>query len=140
VILTPHLKEFSRLSGLPVPEILLDPIQTAKDFAQAYGVTLLLKGPSTVITDGKRVVLTDKGCPGMATAGSGDVLSGILAGVAGYCEDPVMAAAAAAYINGAAGELAEKEKGAVSMLAGDTCRHIPEAIGMITDKNIFAIK
>lgn len=133
VILTPHLKEFSRLCGLPVAQILLDPIQTAKDFASAYGVTLLLKGPSTIVTDGERVYLIDRGCPGMATAGSGDVLSGVLTGIAGYCADTVTAAAAAAYVNGVAGELAEREKGAVSMLAGDTCRWIPEAIKTVTD-------
>jgi len=133
VILTPHLKEFSRLCGLSVSEILLDPVQSAKDFAKAYGVTLLLKGPATIVTDGETVILVDRGCPGMATAGSGDVLSGILAGIAGFCEDTARAATAAAYINGLAGELAEAQTGSAPMLAGDTCRHIAEAVKRIAN-------
>ncbi|MBR6381669.1 MAG: NAD(P)H-hydrate dehydratase [Lachnospiraceae bacterium] len=128
VILTPHLKEFSRLSGKAVPEITEDPIGTAREYASEHGCILLLKGPATVITDGQRVLLTDRGCPGMATAGSGDVLTGILAATCARMEDPLMAAAAGAYLNGLAGELAESSIGPVSMVAGDTVAAIPEAV------------
>ena len=128
VLLTPHNMEFSRLSGHSVAEIAADPIPLARAYARETGVTLLLKGPATVITDGDRVLLTDRGCPGMATAGSGDVLSGVLAALCGYNADLLLAAAAGAWINGRAGELAQAEIGEISMTAGDTAAHIPAAI------------
>ena len=131
VVLTPHLKEFSRLTGVPVPQIEADPIPLARAYAADTEVVLLLKGPATIVTDGDRVSLTDAGCPGMATAGSGDVLSGILAALAGWMEDAFSAALSAAYINGKAGELAEAEMNPVSMVAGDTVRHIPPVISRL---------
>ncbi len=133
VILTPHLKEFERLSGIPIAEINKNPINISRQFAKQNGVILLLKGPCTIITDGKQVYLTDKGTSGMATAGSGDVLSGILAGVCGYAkeQDLLLSVAASAYINGLAGELAQAKLNAVSMLASDTIACIGEAISKI---------
>lgn len=128
LILTPHNMEFSRISGLPIAEILAAPIDHAKKFAQDHKCTLLLKGPSTIVTDGETVYVTDRGCAGMATAGSGDVLSGILAATAAYVDSPLEATALAAYINGAAGELAESKTNPISMTAGDTARAIPEII------------
>ena len=128
MILTPHLKEFSRLSGLETGEILNSPIAAAEAYAEECRVILLLKGPATIITDGKSTYLTDTGCPGMATAGSGDVLSGILAAVAAFSPDPLLGAAAAAWINGKAGEAAQRRMGSVSMTAGDTASFIPEIV------------
>ena len=136
IVLTPHVKEFSRLCGASVSEIQNDPIGLAREYAAANKVTLLLKGPSTVITDGDRVFITDRGCAGMATAGSGDVLSGILAAVCAFAapnadtsmKDITLDAAAAAYINGAAGELAQKEFGSISMIASDTIAAIPKIL------------
>ena len=140
LLLTPHVKEFSRLlSGGPgkalsgidaepsVSYITEHPIDLARGFAAAYPrMTLLLKGPSTVITDGMRTYLTDAGCAGMATAGSGDVLSGVLAALVSYVDDLTLAAAAGAHINGRAGELAQRRFGAVSMTSGDTLAALPE--------------
>lgn len=131
VILTPHIKEFSRLTGPEIDGILQAPIDHAKEYASDTGTTVLLKGPSTIITDGTEVYISDTGCPGMATAGSGDVLSGILAAVCAYVEDLPAAVAAGAYINGLAGELAESRYGAISMIAGDTIACIAEAINTI---------
>ena len=128
LILTPHLKEFSRLTGLGTDEILQNPAAAAEAYAKENRVILLLKGPSTIITDGLTTYLTDTGCPGMATAGSGDVLSGILAAVTAYAPDPLPGAAAAAWINGRAGELAQSRFGSVSMTAGDTAACIPEVV------------
>lgn len=132
IVLTPHIKEFSRLVHCEVADILASPVQTACEYAREYGVILLLKGPATIITDGKRVLLTDRGCAGMATAGSGDVLSGIVAATCAVGTDLLCATAAAAYINGRAGELAQEKMGAVSMLAGDTVAMLPQAVLEIT--------
>jgi len=128
LILTPHNMEFSRISGLPISEILSAPIDHAKKFAKDHGCMLLLKGPSTIVTDGERVYVIDRGCAGMATAGSGDVLSGILAATAAYIPSPLEATALAAYINGAAGELAESRTNPISMTASDTVNAISEII------------
>ena len=129
VILTPHIGEFSRLSGKTADEILHAPVQTAEEFAGEHGVTLLLKGPGTIVTDGRETWIADRGTPGMATAGSGDVLSGILAATAAvHPERLTHAAAGAAWINGRAGEIAAERKGEVSMTAGNTIEAIAEAI------------
>lgn len=134
LILTPHNMEFSRLSGLTIDEILSAPIEHARNFAKKHGCVLLLKGPSTIVTDGDEVYIIEKGCPGMATAGSGDILSGILAATSAYVNDPLEATALAAYINGSAGEIAQSKSNPVSMIASDTVGAIAEAIGMILKK------
>ena len=94
-----------------------------------------MKDPITLITDGTQIIEVNRGCPGMATAGSGDVLSGILVGLLGYNAPSVLAIAAGAYIAGLAGELAQKEINDISMIASDTVKHIPEAINKIREKN-----
>ncbi len=129
VVLTPHLKEFERISGIPMAETMKDPIGHAMRFAKEYGVVLLLKGCCTVVTDGDTAILVDRGCAGMATAGSGDVLSGILAGLLGYSPVTPLTVACGAYIAGLAGELAERDCNPISMVASDTVAHIAEAIG-----------
>lgn len=134
VILTPHNMEFARLLGREsAAEVTADPIPLAVGFAAAHGVTVLLKGPTTVVTDGCDVILVDRGCPGMATAGSGDVLSGILAAICGEGIEPLTAAAAGAWVNGRAGELAEAAFGAVSMIASDTISQLPTVIRSLTE-------
>jgi len=128
VILTPHIKEFSRLTDTDIKTIQSNSIEMAQKYAADNDVILLLKGPATIITDGNEVYITETGCAGMATAGSGDVLSGILSAVCAYIEDDMEAVAAAAYINGKAGEYAQEEFGDVSMLAGDTVANIARVI------------
>ena len=133
MVITPHPKEFERLSGIPIKGILDDPINSALDFAKKYGCTVLLKGASTVITDGKDVLISASGTAGMATAGSGDVLSGILLGILsqgdGVC-DTLTLVSAGAYINGKAGELAEKRTNIISMTSTDTVNAIADIIGI----------
>lgn len=128
VVLTPHLKEFERLSGLSMIEIQEDPIGRAEEFARRFGVVLLLKGSCTVVTDGSTTYLVNRGCAGMATAGSGDVLSGILAGLHGYHEISALSVACGAYVAGRAGEMAEAAVGQISMVASDTVSQIATAI------------
>ena len=131
VILTPHLKEFERISGFSMAEIVQDPVQYAMEYAKENGVCLLLKGACTVITDGEICYLVDRGCAGMATAGSGDVLSGILAGLLGYSPANALTVACGAYLAGLAGELAEAESNPISMTASDTVRYISKAISTV---------
>ena len=133
IILTPHLKEFERLSKIDIEEIKKDSINIAMNFAKKHNVILLLKGPTTIVTDGNKAYLVKRGCPGMATAGSGDVLSGILVGLLGYNEPNILTVATGAYLNGMAGEIAESKYTDISMVAGDTVRCIPEAIKKIRE-------
>ena len=133
IILTPHLKEFERLGKISLEGIKNDSINIAKEFAKKYNVILLLKGPTTIVTDGKIVYLVKKGCPGMATAGSGDVLSGILVGLLGYNKADILTVATGAYLNGLAGEIAQEKYTDISQMAHDTIESIPEAIKKIRD-------
>ncbi len=134
VLLTPHPGEFSRLTGKTIAEIQQNSLELAESFARQHGVTLLLKGPATLVTDGKNTLFVDRGSPGMATAGSGDVLSGILAAVCAGNASLPMKAAAGAWLNGRAGEIAQEKTGDVSMLAGDTVQAIPQALREIRKK------
>lgn len=129
LVLTPHVKEFSRLSGMDMRDIKADPVNSAAALAEELNATVLLKGSVTTVAgaDG-RVLLTDRGCAGMATAGSGDVLSGILAALCANTDDMVLAAAAGAYINGAAGELAQSRRSDVTMTSADTAACTAEVI------------
>lgn len=129
LILTPHLKEFSRLCGKTIEEINESPVELAELYARENRIILLLKGPTTIITDGSETYFSTTGCPGMATAGSGDVLSGIVAALCASHPGQILeATAAAAYINGYAGELAQEKNGAVSMIASDTVANIQQVI------------
>jgi NAD(P)H-hydrate epimerase len=101
-----------------------DPVTYAEKFARENGVILLLKGASTVVTDGETTYIVDRGCAGMATAGSGDVLSGVLTGLLGYMEYSPLTVSLGAYIAGRAGEFAAEENTQIAMTAGDTAREI----------------
>lgn len=133
IILTPHLKEFERLSKKNIEEIKQNPIKLAKNFAKDHKIILLLKGSNTIITDGETVYLVDRGCAGMATAGSGDVLSGIIVGLLGYQQNNIKTVAAGAFLAGISGELAQNKYTDISMKASDTIDCIPEAIKKIRD-------
>ena len=131
IVLTPHLKEFSRLTSLSIEEIEKNKIEIAKSFAKENHVILLLKGSTTIVTNGIDVYLINYGTPGMATSGSGDVLSGILAGLLGYLDYNLLSVSAGAIVNGLAGELAEEKNTDISMIASDTIKCIPAAIKKI---------
>lgn len=133
-VLTPHVREFSRISCYSDQEILKDPIHCAEEYARKYGVILLLKGATTIVTDGTDTYLSTTGCPGMATAGSGDVLSGVLLGLLGYLPCTSMTIASGAYITGLAGEMAEREVNPISMCASDTVRYLPSAIRHLLER------
>ena len=134
VILTPHLKEFSRLSNYSIAEILEKTLEFCAAFVDKYNVTLLLKGPTTIVIDKNDIYLINTGNSGMATAGSGDVLTGIITGLMGYhFEDLTKTVAVGAYINGFAGDLAAQKYGEIGMTSADTAKNIALAIKTIID-------
>jgi NAD(P)H-hydrate epimerase len=110
-------------------------VESAREFARKYGVILVLKGFRTLTAapDGE-VWVNPTGNPGMATGGTGDVLTGMMAGlVAQYRDRPVSeVAAAAAYLHGLAGDLAAKEMGQASLIAGDLIGALPKAYKLVT--------
>ncbi len=128
VIVTPHIKEFSRLTGKTVPEILSDSVGLAAAFAREYGVTVVLKNNRTVITDGVRTAINLTGSPALARGGSGDVLAGFLAGTCARGVPPFEAACISCYLLGKAGELAETELGQYSVSAEDIIGFLPRSI------------
>ena len=126
VIITPHPGEMSRLTGKSVKEILADPMKTAAEYASLTGFIVLLKDASTIITDGQKFYINHNGCDGMATGGSGDVLTGIICSLLAQGMDALSAAACGAYLHGAAGNLAARDRSNRGMTSIDLEEHIPE--------------
>ena len=110
-VVTPHAKEFERLFGEPLPDDLEGRIRVVSSQAKKGGVVVLLKGPTDVISDGERVALNETHSPAMTVGGTGDVLTGVTAGLLAKGVPPFEAAFAAAFINGDAGVAATKELG-----------------------------
>ena len=135
ILLTPHLKEFSRLINKSLEEIKKDSLKLVKEFASTYNVTVLLKGHTTIISDGNDIYLVKTGCPGMAAAGSGDVLSGILTGLLAYLPFNLLTISTGVLINGISGCLAEADNTDISMIASDTISNIGNAIKVIREGN-----
>ena len=133
ILLTPHLKEFSRLCKKDIEAIKKDSLNIVKEFASTYKITVLLKGHTTIISDGNDTYLVRTGCPGMATAGSGDVLSGILAGLLAYLPFNLLSISLGVLINGIAGCLAEEDNTDISMIASDTINNIGNAVKAIRE-------
>ena len=120
LVLTPHVLEFSRLSGLSVEEIKSERVKAEREFACKNKCILVLKDAQTVVAgpDG-RVCISVKGNDGMAVAGSGDVLAGVIASMAGQIKDSYIAACSGVYIHGMAGDMAAEKLGTYSMLPTD---------------------
>ena len=129
IIITPHLGEMARLTGRTVGEIREDLAGTAKRFTEEYGVTCVLKDAATVISrkDGKLFVNTS-GSPAMAKGGSGDVLSGTIAGLIAIGMEDCEAASFGVYLHGLAGEKAAAAHGVHSVLAGELAGYLGEVI------------
>ncbi len=125
-IVTPHPGEFARLCGIAK----LDPAERedrARDLAIRGGLIVVLKGHRTIVTDGRELCVNETGNPGMATGGCGDVLTGIIAALAGQNFSPYEAAQLGAHLHGLAGDLAAAALGQTSLIASDLVRYLPEA-------------
>jgi len=128
-ILTPHPGEMSRLIGEKVGVSAAGRRNVAKEFAKVYNCITVLKGHGTVVADPQGDTYVNRtGNPGMATAGSGDVLTGMIAAFLGQGLDGFAAAKYAVYVHGLAGDIAAKEKTQISLIASDIIAKIPEAI------------
>lgn len=129
LILTPHPGEMSRLIGIPAYGIQQERLETAREFATRFGLILVLKGAgtATVMPDGRAVINTT-GNPGMASGGSGDVLTGIIGGLLAMGVDPERAAWGGVYLHGLAGDEAAKEIGEYPLIAGDMIEVLPKII------------
>jgi hydroxyethylthiazole kinase-like uncharacterized protein yjeF len=129
LVLTPHPGEMSRLTGITIAKIQSNRLETARNFAERMGVTLVLKGARTLIAhpDG-RVAVNTSGNPGMAKGGSGDVLTGLIAGLlAQYANNPAQAVEAAVYLHGLAADFAVREGDQHTLLATDSLRQLARA-------------
>ncbi|MEK6301607.1 MAG: NAD(P)H-hydrate dehydratase [Acidobacteriota bacterium] len=130
LILTPHPGEMSRLVGKPIDVVLRDRIEIAREFSTSHGVILVLKGSRTLIAapDGQ-VYVNPTGNAGMATGGSGDVLTGIIAGLlAQKMDDALGATIAAVYLHGLAGDIAASKLGTRAMIASDITANLGAAL------------
>ena len=129
IIITPHPKEFERISGVKYIDESSYRKKITKTFAKDNKIICVLKGYKTVVSDGNKVYINNTGNPGMATAGSGDVLSGIIAAfVCNENKNLLLKVSTAVYIHGLAGDIASKTKTQVSMTASDIIDNIYSAI------------
>lgn len=120
MIITPHPGEMKRLwASVFRDQLPHDRSDQAIKLAQDTGCVVVLKGAGTVVTDGKKLNVNATGNPGMATAGSGDVLTGVIAALCGQGMGDFDAAAAGVYLHGLAGDIAAKQKGQISLIATD---------------------
>ncbi|MCM8770647.1 MAG: NAD(P)H-hydrate dehydratase [Candidatus Omnitrophica bacterium] len=127
-ILTPHPGEMARLLNTKKEFVQSNRNVIAKDFASRYNLTIILKGFKTIVADKRNIYINKTGNPGMSTAGSGDVLTGMVAALWGQGLDAFSASKYATYLHGLAGDLAAKEKTQMGMIASDIIAKIPEAI------------
>ena len=129
VIITPHPGEMARLLGVTTEEVQSDRLEVARRFAETHHVYVVLKGHRSVIaTPDGTVFINPTGNPGMATGGTGDVLTGMIAAWLAQLLDAEAACKLAVYLHGMAGDLAEADEGEVSMTAGDLAGHLGDAI------------
>jgi ADP-dependent NAD(P)H-hydrate dehydratase len=131
-IVTPHPGEFARLLGIAK----LDPkerMERATEFAEQNNIIVVLKGHRTIVTDGQQAYVNETGNPGMAAGGCGDVLTGIIAALAGQGLTPFQAAQLGVHVHGRAGDLAAAAHGETSLIASDLVRYLPEAFQCLTN-------
>ena len=132
-VLTPHPGEMARLMGTTTSEVQADRVAVAQSQAAAWGQVIVLKGAHTVVSapDG-RTAIAPFANPGLATAGTGDVLAGTIVALRAQGLDAFEAAAAGAYLHGLAGDLTRAEVGTAGMTAGDVLARLPQAWRHVT--------
>jgi NAD(P)H-hydrate epimerase len=133
VIITPHPGEMARLAGLSTTDVQANRLEVARTFATSHRLFVVLKGHRTLVaTPDGDVFINTTGNPGMATGGTGDVLTGMIAGWLGQLLDAEAACKLAVYLHGAAGDLAEADMGEVALIAGDLLDYLGDAVLELT--------
>jgi NAD(P)H-hydrate epimerase len=133
IIITPHPGEMARLIGMSTEEVQASRIEIARNFAVGHRVFVVLKGHRTLIaTPDEKIFINPTGNPGMATGGTGDVLTGMIAAWLAQLLDAEAACKLAVYLHGLAGDLAEADEGEVAMTAADVAGHLGDAIMELT--------
>ena len=127
VVVTPHAGEFQRLFGVAPPNSKKERIKLVESKAKEHGVTVLLKGSTDIISDGKKTFLYSKKIPAMTVGGTGDVLSGLTAGMLAKNRNTLESAASATFINGLAGKAVQKKLG-LHMTSMDLLDEIPRVM------------
>jgi len=132
MVLTPHPGEFRRLIDSPLPDNLNEKYDLVREYAKKYDAVIVFKGSPTVIINPEgKLFLNPTGNDGMASGGSGDVLTGIIGSFLGQGMDPFDAAICAVFIHGLAGDLAAEEFGRRSLIAGDLINYLPDAFRLV---------
>lgn len=139
-VLTPHPKELSRLLGISTSEIQADRVAAARAASAKFDCVVVLKGALSVIASPRKIFINPTGNSGMATAGSGDVLTGIIGALLAQGLNTTQAAVAGVYIHGRAGDIAAQELGQAGVIAGDITRKIPEALKSIEELEPSALE
>lgn len=127
IVLTPHAGEFKRMFGVMPPSAIRERTTLVEKFAKEYSVTILLKGSTDVISNGNKTFVNPKNLASMTVGGTGDVLSGLVAGLLARNRNPVESAVVASYVNGIAGKMAQKKHG-LHIIATDLIDNIPAAM------------
>ncbi len=133
VIITPHPGEMARLVGMTIDEVQASRLEIARNFATAHHVYVVLKGHRTLIaTPDEKVFINPTGNPGMATGGTGDVLTGMVAAWLAQLLDAEAACKLAVYLHGMAGDLADADEGEVALTSADLAAHLGDAVMELT--------
>ena len=127
LVVTPHPGEFARLTETTVAEVNAARDSAALAFAREFDVVLVLKGHASLVTDGQRLYRNTTGNPGMATGGTGDVLTGLIAALIGQGLDAFAAAQLGVHLHGLAGDFARDELGEAALIALDLLTYLPRA-------------
>lgn len=129
LVLTPHIGEFARLTQQTTTQIKQDPIASAQHFAQQVGHPVILKGAPTIVADPNgQIYINPTGNAGMATGGTGDVLTGIIVSLIGQGLSPIQAAKLGVYVHGLAGDYAAQKQGQLGLIASDLIQALPQAL------------
>ncbi len=132
IILTPHLGEFQRLFSIALPKETNELLAIAKSFTSQLGATLVLKGNPTYVLVDEQIYKNTTGGPALSTAGSGDVLSGIIGGLTAQHLLPFKAASAAVYLHGLSGDIAASENTEPAVIARDIIENLPKAMKKVS--------
>ena len=136
VIITPHIGEFSRLTGYDKDYILRNLKTVAKEYAKKYNLIVVLKSHKTVVSDGNNVFENVLGSPAMAVGGTGDILSGMIASFLSQGNSPLLSSLAGVYLHSLAADMATLETGEMSLLPRDIIRYICHASKLSSDRLI----